>query len=111
MPMPDEYDPPFTPEPLFARGCKVSTLDSGLCLTRVPYGPDCGLTEHQARSWAALLAQAPQMHALIVTLASGLDCGADSHLTHQAIAILAACAPKAKGRPFRIRTAEQEIIV
>lgn len=96
-----EDEAPFEIEPLFANGTRVFTLDQAIVIAKVPYGADCGFTELQARSWAALLAQAPAMAALVRQIATGLDCGFDSPLTRSANDILAACAPKPKGLPFK----------
>ena len=103
MPMPDEYteeDAPFTPEPCICQGTKVFTLDRGLRFFRVYWGPENGLTELQARHWAALFAQAPTMFRFIERLAK-----LDHHLTNdywtEAIRLLQDCEPKPKGRPFK----------
>lgn len=96
-----EEELPFDPEPLFANGTRVYTMDQAVVIAKIPYGADIGFTELQARGWAALLAQAPAMEALVRQIATGLDCGFDSPLTREANAILAACIPKPKGQPFR----------
>lgn len=94
-----EDDAPFVPEPLFANGGRIFTMDMGLNLCSVQAGPENGLTRREARGWAALLAAAPAMQALLRKVAD--ECGPDSPLTQEAALILFRCEPKPKGLPFK----------
>ena len=102
MPMPDEYtdeEAPFVAEPLFVNGTRVYTLDQGLRLMRLTWGPDNGLTESQARYWAALFGQAPALFTFISRISASWR--VDSALAQEAARLLADCEPKPKGKPFK----------
>lgn len=90
----------WRPEPLFANGTRIYTMDMGLMLARVPYGPGNGLTEAEARHWAALLAAAPAALTFCENILRDSLWSSDA-LEIAARHFIATCEPKAKGHPFR----------
>lgn len=88
---------PFVAEPLFAAGGRIFTMDMGLNLCSIARGPDNGVTEREQRHWAALLAAAPAMQALLRRIASVPG----DPWYREASVLLMQSQPKPKGMPFK----------
>jgi hypothetical protein len=72
-------------------------------LVNINFGPECGITEIEARQFAAQFGASTKMREALTHIAAITTNGKLATMAREA---LAACEPKQPGRPFRNRTNE-----